>query len=520
MKLEDKRPDRVPQRNAAASPLSARTLKAGQWRIASMAMQGVLQFAIGILLSRLLPPEDFGLAALAMVVIGFATMTSDLGLGPAVVQRKILTTLHLRVAFTTSLLLGLAIAASMAVAAPWIGVLARSAALPSIIRVESLLFAFGGVGTVARALLQRELDFRKLFIIEIVSYVVGYALVATVGALYGWGVWSLVAGSLVQSLLSSVMALAAVRVPLRPLLAGEELRQLLGFGVGVSVNGVTSYVARNGDNFFVGRLLGTTALGLYARAYNLMMMPLNYICSALPNVLLPAFAEVQADPARVGRGFIMSVQLTAMTTLPIMAGMFVAAPHMIRGLYGDRWSGAILPVQILCVVGLPRSVHSLAGAVNRACNRVYTELVLQIGFASAVVTGTIVGSKHGVAGVALFVAAAIVGMYVAMVRLALSITGETWRAFGFAQLPGLLLGACTATVATAVRMVAESAGLSHLAIFGLLVVASGASVPLGIYLLPNALRPNHLFGYFQSPVHRLPPRLRRGVLYVMAGGAS
>ena len=495
--------------------LSERAVTAGQWRVGSMLLQGVLQFGVGVLLARLVPPGDFGVVALAVVVVGFATMLADLGLGPAIVQRRQLTDSHLRVAFTASMLVGLGMAAALMLLSPWIGALARDHTLPAVLRVQGLLFIVTGSGTVARALLQRNLDFRRLFVIEVASYTGGYALVAVGGALAGWGVWSLVLGSLVQGLLSSVLSLLAVRPPVRPLLSRAELRQLLGFGLGVSVNGVVSYVARSGDNFLVGQLLGVTALGLYSRAFNLMMLPLTYICSALPNVLLPAFAEIQGDRRRVGRGFLVSLQLTAMTTAPIMAGMIVSAPHMIRGLYGERWAGAVLPLQILCLVGLPRAVHSLAGPVNRACGRVYTELWLQIGFATAVLAGAVVGATRGITGVALLVSLAIALMYAAMARLVLTITAVTWRAFAMAQVPGLFLGLVTAAVTIPLRLALEYTGAPHLVTFVALLLGSAGSVPLGILLLPVPMRPMELFAHLHAPLRRLPAPLRIGLTHLL-----
>ena len=108
-----------------ANSLSERAATAGQWRVGSMLVQAVLQFCVGVLLARFVPPGDFGVVALAVVVVGFATMLADLGLGPAIVQRRQLTDLHLRVAFTASMLVGLGIAAALVLLSPWIGALAR-----------------------------------------------------------------------------------------------------------------------------------------------------------------------------------------------------------------------------------------------------------------------------------------------------------------------------------------------------------------------------------------------------------
>jgi PST family polysaccharide transporter len=483
--------------------------------MASLVVQGVLHLAVGVVLARLLLPADFGLAALALIVIGFAAMVSDVGVGAAVMQRLVVTTAHLRVAFTLSLLAGIAISATLFAIAPLIAILAKSAAVTPVLRAQSIVFIATGAGTVARAQLQRRLDFRRLFAVDLISYLLGYALIAIGGAALGWGVWSLVAGSLVQSCLATVLAVSAAKAPLRPLLSKQERQDLLGFGVGVTVNGVIAYVGRNGDNFLVGRFLGTGALGLYSRAFNFMMLPINYFTSVIPNVLIPAFAEIQTDRSRVGRGYLMGVQTAALITAPVMVWVIVSAPHLIVGLYGARWAGAVLPLQILAAAGVPRAMLGLAGAVAQACNRVGSEMPLQIGFALAITFGATLGSRYGLPGVSVAVSIAIVMLFIAQAWLALSITGATWRAFGQAHVPGLLVGLVTLAAILPLRFVAERAELPHLLILALLSAMSFAATCAALFYMPDVIRPRDLFRQLSKPIHRLPQAVRTPLLLML-----
>jgi lipopolysaccharide exporter len=208
------------------STLAERTISAGQWRMAAWGVQAVLQLGVGVLLARLLPPAEFGLAGLSMVLITFATLVSELGLGIAVVQRQPLTDRHVRTAFTASLSMGIAVAALIYLLSPLAAPLLRSPELPPLLRAMTLVFVFGALGATGRAMLQRDLDFRRLFAIDVASYGLGYAAVAVPLALGGYGAWSLVIGSIVQSALGAVIALAFARHPMRPLLARTELREL------------------------------------------------------------------------------------------------------------------------------------------------------------------------------------------------------------------------------------------------------------------------------------------------------
>src|SRR6185295_10673814 len=122
---------------------------------------------------------------------------------------------------------------------------------------------------------------KRLFFIDTASYVIGYGGVATSLAAAGYGVWSLVWGSLCQTLVMSAAQLASARPPMRPVIAGRETRELLHFGVGAGTSSWINYLALNADNFIVGRTLGAASLGLYARAYTLMNLPYTYVAGVM-----------------------------------------------------------------------------------------------------------------------------------------------------------------------------------------------------------------------------------------------
>lgn len=500
---------------AGARSLGARTLSAAQWRLATSLVQGGLQFGTGVLLARLLPPEDFGVVALALVVTGLATLVADLGLGPAVVQRRELTERHLRTAFTASLLVGAGFTAVVAALAPAAGVLLASRQLPAVLAVQSLLFLLGSFGVVPRALLQREMRAVPLFVMSVGSYLAGYAVAVSALALAGFGVWSLVWGSLIQAGLESALALALTRPPVRPLLGRAELRDLLGYGAKASLNAVVNYAARNGDNAIVGRMLGPAALGLYGRAYNLMLLPLTHLGGATNAVLFPALAEVQHDRGRVLRGYLLAVQFTALVAAPVMTGIAIAAPHMVPALYGPNWEGMVAPLQVLCAAGLFRSIYHLAGAVTSASGRLGEETRRQFVYAALVAAGGVLGTRWGVTGVAIGVSLAIGYMYVAMSSLALRIAGGTWRAFLAVQAPAVGLACVVGASALAARTALERAGAGHGAVFGGVLLACAASLPLGVYLLPARMRPGDLFSRLAPRVMRLPRPLQLAMVRVM-----
>lgn len=501
--------------SADEGTLATRTMSAAQWQTASSVVKGGLQFGVMVLLARLLTPEDFGLAALALIVVGFAEMVVDLGLGPAIVQRQEVSARQVRVAFTASALIGVGMTLLLVAAAPLFALLLRNPEVPEVLRWQALLFVFAGLGATARSVLERRLDFRGLFFVAFLSYVVGYAVVGISLALLGFGVWSLVFAALAQGAIGATVALALARHPMRPLLALSELRDLLDFGFGVILNRIVVYASYNGDNFAVGRWLGSAALGLYSRAFQLVLFPLGHLQSVTWNVLFSAYSRLQGDRRRAGAAYLKGVQLTTLVVAPIMAGMLVAGPHLIVGLYGPQWVSATVPLQILCAVGALRAVYGMTGALTHAFGRVYAEFRRQAAYAVLVIVASLVGSAWGLPGVAAGVAVAVVFMFFSMAHLALNITERTWAEFFGAQVPGAVMALAVAGAAGTARVALEAQGLGSGAILLGIVAVCAATVPAALFLLPERLRPVELFRTLDPALARLPTALRLPIRRMM-----
>ncbi len=497
------------------APLTRRTATAAQWQFSSAIVHATLQFGVGVLLARLLPPEDFGLVALAFVFTGLAGLFSTLGLRPTLVQRRELTPRHVRVGFTVSALLGAGVAAALLLLAPLSTFVFPNEDLPAVLRLISLLFIIRGLGTVSGALLQRDLDFRKIFFIGTTSYVLGYAVVAVTLALLGFGVWSLVAGSLSQALVETVLIVAVVRHPMTPLLASRELKDLLKYGVGFSANNLLVYAADNGDRFVIGRWLGDAPLGLYTRAFALMNLPQLYFTTTVRSVLLPALSKVQDDQGALARAYVATMAMTTLFAAPVLIGMIVAAPHMIVGLYGPNWTGSIVPLQILAAFGLFRATYPLGSVVGNATGRVYWVAGITLVYVSLVVAGGILATPWGIEGVALAVGLAVAVMFFGVSHLSLRITGLRWRSLLSAQAPGLLVAMLVGASALVVRLLLEGLHVQSLLIFLAILASCAVTLALGLHWLPSRMRPEALYDHLTQIADTWPAVLRRTVRWAL-----
>jgi PST family polysaccharide transporter len=326
-----------------------RTANAFVWRLVSESSKFALQMGVQVTLARLLPVEAFGVLAIASLLINFGFCMAEIGTGPALIQRAEITAKHVRVAWSLSVMCGALVSLGIWMGAPVIAALFRADAAAPVLRLIGLVFVIGSAGTTAESLLQRRMDYRRLLCVELLSYGCGYAVLGITLAALNYGVWALAWGTVAQSTLKTSLLLLLSPHSLRPCLARAEAGQLLNFGVGMTLGRLASFSAQNADYFVVARWLGTTALGFYSRAYQLMCLPIYQFSSILNYVLFPAYSSIQTEPDRLRRGYLGSVCLASLVVFPALTTMAIVAPELMITMFGPQWAPAAPALRILCV---------------------------------------------------------------------------------------------------------------------------------------------------------------------------
>jgi O-antigen/teichoic acid export membrane protein len=437
-----------------------RTVSGMLWNMSGAIVQAALQLAIVAVLARLLVPEDFGLVGAAVVVIEFCQIFTQIGVGPAIVQRSDLREEHVRAGFTLSLLIGVVFGGLLYLAAPWIAAFFRMESLPSVIRVLALGYPLAGPTVVAEALLLRHMQFPRLVAVEVVSYALSYGVVGITLATLGWGVWTLVAAHLFQVGIKAVGFLLVGSLRVEFSLDKKALRHLLTYGAGFSLARIANCIALRGDQLVVGRWLGAEALGIYGRAYCFVGMPANLFGTVVDRVIFPAMAMVQKDRPKLAEAYSRAVGLVAMTTIPLSAVLFALAPEMVRILLGPHWDSVVTPFRILVTVLVFRTSYKMSDSLARATGAVYRRAWRQWMYAGAVFLGAWLGHFWGTPGIAVGVAASIVLNFVLMLQLSLKLTGVSWRAVAFVHLRHVWVAVVLGTVAWTAAHLVRAAGIS------------------------------------------------------------
>jgi O-antigen/teichoic acid export membrane protein len=481
------------------------------WTFSGTGVQVAVQLLAIMALGRLVTPAEFGLMGAATVVIACSQIVSQIGVGPAIIQRKVLEPVHLRVAVTLSFALGFLLGGLVWVGAPAIAAFYRMPELESILRAVAFLFPLDGLNTVAKALLTRELRFRQYVALDAGSYIVGYAAVGVLLAWLGYGVWALVTAQLAQVILRTIVMYLAARHPLRPSLDARAARDLLSFGFGHSMAQIGQLLSQQGDNLVVGRWLGATALGIYGRAYNLMVMPATAFGRIVNRVLFPVMAQVQDERDRLANAYERSLAIVALLSLPLSAFLWVVAPELIPIVLGPAWGAVVLPFRLFSISLLFRMSSKISDACTKAAGEVYKRAVIQFAYAALVVAGAIVGQRWGVGGVAVCVSIAMGINWINMAQLGRRVTGLDWGRFARAHLPAgllaVLIGAAAQGAAEAART-ARLGAIPLVAVSGMVALGAGA---VAAWMSPSLFLGSHGSWAWREGTALLRRRSRPGV---------
>ncbi|WP_210520977.1 lipopolysaccharide biosynthesis protein [Hymenobacter terricola] len=386
--------------SSQSAPLGVAALRGIKWTTAAAVVTAVLQVGYTAVMARLLDPAAFGLVALAGVVLRFGGYFAEMGLGHALVQRPKLTANDLRATFTGSLLLGAVVAGLFWLLAPLSLLVLKNPAVVPLVRALALGFVVASLGLTATSVLRREMRFEVLAKLDVLAYVLAYGGVGLGCAWAGAGVWSLVAASLAQQLITSVGTYAVVRHPLRPLFGWQHYSALVGYGSQVSLISFLEFINGNLDTLLIGRLLGPVALGLYNRAFMLLYLPMYFLTNSVAKVAFPAFSQVQQDVPRLRGLYLRSSTLVATLVLPLCAGVAVAAPEMVRVLLGPKWDASIPVLRALCVA-IPLSLTTMfAGIVADARANLRRKVVLNVEFILLLVGLFWLLRGYGIVGIA------------------------------------------------------------------------------------------------------------------------
>ncbi|WP_413378015.1 lipopolysaccharide biosynthesis protein [Alkalihalobacillus sp. 1P02AB] len=399
------------------------------WSFVGTLVQNITKFLTLVVLARLITPEEFGVITASMVVISFSVIFTTLGVGQAIVQRPKINKNLIRTGFTLSIAMGIIFSVLIYCLSSGISIFFKMSQLEIVLKVLSISFFIQSFSIVATGLLQRDLKFKSLALIETFSYTIGYGFMAIFFALLDYGIWALVIAQLSQTLLATIMTMTVVRHNIVPLFNIKSVKELMYFGGGFTLARVFNYAATQGDNIVIGRLLGPTVLGLYGRIYQLMVMPANVIGQVLDKVLFSAMSRIQSDLTRLKQIYLRGVGLTATLVLPLSITCMIYAEEFILITIGENWISATSAFLILSSGMIFRTSYKMSESLTRALGAVYKRAWRQFVYACSIFLGCFIGHYWGLEGIAVGIVIALIINYVLMAQLSLKLIGADWSSF-------------------------------------------------------------------------------------------
>lgn len=369
------------------------------WSLGSQVGWQGLNFIVSVILARLLSPREFGLMAMVITLTNFAGIFTELGFGAALIRRQDVQPEHLSSVFWLNVTSGLLLTLLFIVSAPLIADFYQEPSLVLLTSLISINFFINSLGVVQNALMNKNLEFAMLSRITLAA-VSGASAVAILMASLGFGVWSLVVQSVVRSVM--VTALLWKLNNWRPsfVFNWKAIKDMLGFSTNLVGTQALNYWARNIDNILIGRFLGTVELGVYSRAYTIMLFPIINVSQVISNVLFPSFSLISEDKLRIKQLYLKITRLVALITFPMMLTVFVTAESFVLTVFGSHWAEVIPILQILSLLGITQSIMTLNGSLYLSQNR--ADLQFRIGSLLRInlILGIIIGLRWGILGVA------------------------------------------------------------------------------------------------------------------------
>jgi PST family polysaccharide transporter len=380
--------------------LKKRSLQGGAVTVLAKGVQLLIQLGSTMVLARILTPGDYGIMAMVMAVGGMAGLFQNLGLSTATIQQADINHAQVSTLFWINASMGFLLMLLMAGLSPVVAWFYAAPELAFVTLALSVNFLLDGLTVQHDALLNRQMRFFSLAAIQVLSMLAGI-LVAIFAAMNGFGYWALVLNSIVNTICSVSGKLLIVKwIPGLPK-RGVGVGSMIKFGADLVGFNIVNYFSRNLDNVLIGRFHGSGPLGMYSKAYQLLMMPITNLRDPMTRVAMPALSRLQNEPENYRNYYMKFVSILAFISMPLVAFLFVCSDQLINIILGPQWMEASAFFKILAVVAFIHPVSTTWGLVLISTGRSRRYLKWGIVNSIVIVISFAIGVFWGAKGVAI-----------------------------------------------------------------------------------------------------------------------
>jgi len=340
--------------------LGGRTARGGAVAITAQALKFIITIGATSVLARLLTPQDYGLIGMVAFVTAFVSLYKDLGLAAATIQRAEISFDQISTLFWINVSLSVAVCIFTAAIAPLVSWFYGEPRLTAITVITAVGFIISGMAVQHEALLRRQMRYFALAAIGLISLMAGY-VVAILMAWKGFHYWALVGSQLAVVFTGTVITWTVCRW--RPGMPRKDtgVRSMLRFGGNFTGFSTINFFSRNLDNLLIGRVWGAQQLGIYNRAYQLMMLPIDQINEPISSVAIPSLSRLTGSDIDYRRAYLRMLEKVALLTMPGVALMIVTSDWIVAIVLGPQWRAVGILLVILGVAGLIQPISNTTG---------------------------------------------------------------------------------------------------------------------------------------------------------------
>ncbi|WP_414042233.1 lipopolysaccharide biosynthesis protein [Macrococcus sp. EM39E] len=372
-----------------------------------------------VLLSRMLTPTEFGIVAAVQIIVNFSEIFWMMGVGPAIVQKRIIKEVDITTGFYINLIFGCVISLLIFLLNSQITMILNIND-NKILYLVPIIFIIKSLSSVSESMLQREMFFGKISIANMVSTGL-YFIVSLYLAHIDYAAYSLIIAIIIQAIINSLIMMYLYPISLHQKPSISSGIELLKYGVTFTISRIFNTAANDGDNFVIGKFLGSYHLGNYNRAYQLLMVPTLIIGTLIEKILFPLLSKNQDDYKKVGIIYTNVTNLVIIITFPVMFFIIPSSEKIIHIILGNQWGTIIIAFQILFTTLFFRVGYKICDTITYSLGKVKNRVYTQVFYATSVIIGAIFGSKYGINGVAISTSISIFLNYCIMNILVLNI---------------------------------------------------------------------------------------------------
>lgn len=325
------------------------------WISAFRIFSRLISFFKIAVIARILNPSQFGVFGIATILLSLLEILTETGINVILIQKKGEIKNYVNSAWMVSILRGILLSILILILSPFVADFFKSPDSLKIIWLIALVPLIRGFINPSVVIFQKELKFKYEFLFRSSVFLVD-SLVTLVLIIITHSLYSLVIGLLAGVILEVIISFVFVEPIPKLILDKKYFAEIFHSGKWITAYGIFNYLGENGDNFAVGKIMGTSSLGIYQMAYKISILPISEISDVINKVIFPVYVQIVDDSKRLQKAFLKTTTVISFITIIIGLIIFLFPKEIILILLGDKWISAVPVLQILSLYGVIRAI--------------------------------------------------------------------------------------------------------------------------------------------------------------------